>query len=165
MMITIHQRNRKVSQRWWHCQQICSKFTSLSSARQIYHWPAHNFINFEFAYSLLLFHPSMNIPLFKKSNVLLSLVIKIYQWTDFQYQIPLMSKFPVLSISLFSAESGKASYRKVPCFYQQSLGMIQTLVTIFLKSPYSLDDKIRTTVQLITYTVLQKLSVTFHNSP
>ena len=45
--------------------------------------------------------------------------------------------------------------QKSSLFYQQSLGMIQTRVPIFLKSPYSLDDKIRTTVQLITYTVPQ----------
>ena len=45
--------------------------------------------------------------------------------------------------------------QKSSLFYQQSLGMIQTCVPIFLKSPYSLGDKIRATVQLITYTVPQ----------
>ena len=45
--------------------------------------------------------------------------------------------------------------QKSSLFYQQSLGMIQTRVPKFLKSLYSLDDKIRTTVQLITYTVPQ----------
>ena len=45
--------------------------------------------------------------------------------------------------------------QKSSSFYQQSLGMIQTRVPNFPKSPYSLDDKIRTTVQLITYTVPQ----------
>ena len=44
--------------------------------------------------------------------------------------------------------------QKSSLLYQQSLGMIQTRIPIFLKSPYSLDDKIRTTVQLITYTGL-----------
>ena len=47
----------KSFQRQWHCQQICSKFTSLSSARQIYHWLAHNSVNLEFAYSILLIPP------------------------------------------------------------------------------------------------------------
>ena len=45
--------------------------------------------------------------------------------------------------------------------------MIQTRVPIFLKSPHSLDDKIRTTVQLITYTVPQNCLSLFtihHNS-
>ena len=49
----------------------------------------------------------------------------------------------------------------------QSLGMIQTRIPIFLKSRYSLDDKIRTTVQLITYTVLQNclsMFIIHHNS-
>ena len=45
--------------------------------------------------------------------------------------------------------------QKSSLFYQQSLGMIQTRVPIFLKSQYTLDDKTRTTVQLITYTVPQ----------
>ena len=52
-------------------------------------------------------------------------------------------------------------------FHQQSLGMIQTCVPMFLKSPYSLGDKIRTTVQLITYTVPQNCLSLFtihHNS-
>ena len=40
---------------------------------------------------------------------------------EFQYPIPLMSKFPVLSISLFSAESGHNSCRKVPCFTNKVL--------------------------------------------
>ena len=51
--------------------------------------------------------------------------ITVHQWTEFQYPIPLMFKFPGLSISLFSAESGQTSYRKVPCF-TNSIGMIQT---------------------------------------
>ena len=48
MMITIHQRN-------WSFPTTTTllanppKFTSLSSARQIYHWPAHNSVNPEFA--------------------------------------------------------------------------------------------------------------------
>ena len=57
--------------------------------------------------------------------------------------------------------------QKSSLFYQQSLGMIQTCVPIFLKSPYSLDDKIRATVQLITYTVPQNCLSIFtihHNS-
>ena len=68
---------------------------------------------------------------------------------NFPYPIPLMSKFPVLSISLFSAESGPDFVQKSSLFYQQSLGIIQTCVPNFL------DDKIRATVQLITYTVPQ----------
>ena len=53
--------------------------------------------------------------------------------------------------------------QKSSLFYQQSLGMIQTRVPIFLNSPYSLDDKIRATVQLITYTVPQNCLSIFTN--
>ena len=66
-----------------------------------------------------------------------------------------MSKFPVSSISLFSAKSGQHPNRKVPCSKKQSLGMIQTHVPIFL------DDKIRNTFQLITYTVPQNCLALF----
>ena len=45
----------------------------------------------------------------------------IHQETDFRYQIPLMSKFPVLSISLSSAKSGQHPNRKVPCFTNKVL--------------------------------------------
>ena len=37
-----------------------------------YHWPAHNSVNFEFAYSILHFLPSTNVPM-SKNNVLPSL--------------------------------------------------------------------------------------------
>ena len=74
---------------------------------------------------------------------------------NFPYPIPLMSKFPVLSISLFSAESVKTLYRKVPCFTNKVLEWYKHMFQFFLRSPYSLDDKIRATVQLIIYTVLQ----------
>ena len=94
--------------------------------------------------------------------------LTIHQWTEFQYPIPLTSKFPVLSISLFSAKSGHNSCRKVTCFTNKVLEWYkhEFEFTIFLDSPYSLDDKIRATVQLITYTVPQNcLSIfTIHNS-
>ena len=81
--------------------------------------------------------------------------LTIHQWTEF-----------AISNSTYVQISG-AKYIPLLCriwpdfiqksslFYQQSLGMIQTRVPNSLKSPYSLDDKIRATVQLITYTVLQ----------
>ena len=95
------------------------------------------------------------MPLFKKYNVLLSLVIN---------NSP-MNRFPISNSTYVQNSCVKyipllcriwpGFIQKSSLFYQQSLGMIQTLVPIFLKSPYSLDDKIRTTVQLITYTVPQ----------
>ena len=77
--------------------------------------------------------------------------LTIHQWTEFQYPIQLMCKFPVLSISLFSAESGQTSYRKVPCFTNKVLEWYKHKFQFTIL----LDDKIRATVQLITYTVPQ----------
>ena len=91
----------------------------------------------------------------KKCNVLLSLVIN---------NSP-MNRFPILNSTYVQISCVKYIHllcwiwptfkQKSSLFYQQSLGMIQTHVTIFLKSLYSLGDKIRATVQLITYTLLQ----------
>ena len=58
--------------------------------------------------------------------------LTIHQWTEFQYPIPLMSKFPVLSISPFSAESGQTSYRKVPCFTNKVLEWYKHVFQIHL---------------------------------
>ena len=102
-----------------------------------------------------LFLPSTNMSLLEKCNVLFSLMSN---------NSP-MNKFSMLNITYVQITCVK--YIPILCwiwpdfiqksslFYQQSLGMIQTRVPIFLKSPYSLDDKIRATVQLIIYTVLQ----------
>ena len=144
----------------WHCQQIRSKFTSLSTARQIYHWPAHNSAYFEFAYSPYSSHPRIShCP--KNAMFCFHWWLTIHQWTEFQYPIPLMSKFPMLSISPFSAESGQTSNRKVPCFTNKVLEWYPHVFQIH----NFLDDKIRTTVQLITYTAPQNsLSMfTIHN--
>ena len=47
--------------------------------------------------------------------------LTIHQWTDFQCQISSYVQNPVLNISLFSAESGQHSKRKVPCFTNKVL--------------------------------------------
>ena len=139
-MITIHQRNQKVFDNGGTIK-IHLKYTSLRSAQQIYHWLAHNSVNFEFAYLLLFFLLSTNIPLFEKFNVLLSLVVN----NSPMHRSPMSNCFyvqnPVFNIPDFSTKSCQASYRKVPC------------VTIFFKFPF--DDSIRATVQWIAYTVLQ----------
>ena len=94
-----------------------------------------------------LFLPSTNKSLFKNPIFCYHWWLTIHQWTEFQYPIPLMSKFPVLSISLFSAESGHNSWykhvfqiHKFPCWQDQS---------------YSSANYIHCSA---------KLSVTFHNS-
>ena len=121
-MITIHQRNQKFPTMMTLSAKSAQNFTSLSSAWQIYQWPAHNSINFEFTCSILLIRPIHKYAIVQKMQCSASTGDK--QFTNeqiSQYQIPLMSKFPVLSISLFSAESGQASYRKVPCFTNKVL--------------------------------------------
>ena len=75
-------------------------------------------------------------------------------------QFHLCPKSPVISISPFSAESGQHSNRKVPCFTNKVLEWYKHEFQIHK----SLDDKIRTTVQLITYTVPQNCLSNFHNS-
>ena len=161
-------KESKCFQWWWNCQQIYSKFTSLSSAWQICHWLAHNSANFEFAYSLLLIPPIHKYSTVrKKCSVLLSLVIN---------NSP-MNRFPISNSTYVQISCVKyipllcwiwpTFKQKSSLFYQQSLGMIQTRVPVFLKSLYSCDDKIRTTVQLITYTVPQNCLSLFtinHNS-
>ena len=148
MMITIHQSELKSFQRRWHCQQISSKYTSLSSAWQIYHWPAHNSVNFEFDCSSSPYSsPSTNIPLFEKCNVLLSQVINNST----------MNRIPISNSTYVQISCTKyipplcwiwpQFMQKSSLLYQQSHGMIQTCIPTFLKSPYSLVDKIRTTVQ------------------
>ena len=121
MMITIHKRYQNVS----NDDDTVSKSAQNSLPWVLPDKYITDRLTIQLILSLLtlfsLFLPSTNIPLFKKCNVLLSLVINNYQWTDFEYQIQLMSKFLVLSISLFSAESGQTSYRKVPCFANKVL--------------------------------------------
>ena len=153
MMITIHQRNLKVSN---------DDDTVSKSAQNSLPWVLPDkFITDRLTILLILsllalfslFLPSTNIPLFKKCNVLLSLVIN---------NSP-MNRFPISNSTYVQSSCVKyiplfcwiwpGFIQKSSLFYQQSLGMMQTHVTIFLKSPYSLDDKIRATVQLITYTV------------
>ena len=166
-MITIHQRNRNVS----NDDDTVSKSVQNSlrwvlSDKYITDW-----LTIQLILSLLtlfsLFLPSMNMSLFEKCNVLLSLVIN---------NSP-MNRFPISNSTYVQISCVKyipllcwiwpTFKQKSSLFYQQSLGMIQMRVPIFLKPPYSLDDKIRATVKLITYTVLQNCLLLFtihHNS-
>ena len=160
-MITIHQRNWKIS---------IEDDTVSKSAQNAHPWVLPDkYITDQLTILLILslltlfslFLPSMNIPLFEKCNVLLSQVIN---------NSP-MNRFPVSNSTYVQISCVKyipllcriwpGFIQKSSLFYQQSLGMIQTRVPIFLKPPYSLDDKIRATVQLITYTVLQNCLLLF----
>ena len=69
-----------------------------------------------------LFLPSTNKSLFKKCNVLFSLVSNNSPMNRFSMLNYLPDvKIPVLSISLFPVESGQTSNRKVPCFTNKVL--------------------------------------------
>ena len=154
-MIAIHQRSQKIS----NDNDTFSKSAQNSLPwvlpdTYITDWLTNPLI-LSLLTSFSLFLPSTNKSLFKKSNVLLSLMTNNSS----------MNRIPI-SNSTYVQISG-AKYIPLLCriwpdfiqksslFYQQSLGMIQTRVPNSLKSLYSLDDKIRATVQLITYTVPQ----------
>ena len=165
MMITIHQRNQNVSN---------NDDTFSKSAQNSLPWVLPDKyitdrLTIQLILSLLtlfsLFLPSTNKSLFEKSNVLLSLMTNNSS----------MNRIPISNSTYVQISCAKYIpllcriwpdfIQKSSLFYQQSLGMIQTRVP---NSQFSLiDDKIRATVQLITYTVLQNcLSIfTIHNSP
>ena len=129
----------------------------------------------------------MNKSLFEKCNDLISLMTNNSSMNRIPISNSTYVQFSCVKYIPLLCRTWPDFKQKSSLFYQQSLGMIQTHVPIFLNSLYSLDDKIRTTVQLITYTVLQnclsiftihhqnssanyihcsaKLSVNFHNSP
>ena len=96
-----------------------------------------------------LFLPSTNMSLSEKCNVLFSLMTnnssmnRISISNSTHVQISCVKYIPLL------CWIWPDFIQKSSLFYQQSLGMIQTCVPNFL------DDKIRATVQLITYTVPQ----------
>ena len=164
-MITIHQRNRNVS----NDDDTFSKSSQNSLPwvlpdKYITDWLTNPLI-LSLLNLLSLFLPSTNKSLSEECNVLFSLMsnnspmnrIAISNSTYVQISC---AKYIPLLCWIWPDFKQKSSL-----FYQQSLGMIQTCVPIFLNSPYSLDDKIRATVQLITYTVPQNcLSIfTIHN--
>ena len=155
MMITIHQRNQNVSN---------NDDTFSKSAQNSLPWVLPDkyitdWLTIQLILSLLtlfsLFLPSTNKSLFEKCNVLLSLMTNNSS----------MNRIPISNSTYVQISCAKYIpllcriwpdfIQKSSLFYQQSLGMIQTRVPNSLKSPYWLDDKIRATVQLITYTVLQ----------
>ena len=165
-MITIHQRNRNVS----NDDDTFSKSAQNSLPwvlpdKYITDWLTNPLI-LSLLNLLSLFLPSTNKSLSEECNVLFSLMsnnspmnrIAISNSTYVQISC---AKYIPLLCWIWPDFKQRGSL-----FYQQSLGMIQTRVPIFLNSPYSLDDKIRATVQLITYTVPQNcLSIfTIHNS-
>ena len=166
-MTTIHQRNWNVSN---------DNDTISKSAQNSLPWVLpHKYITDQLTIQLiwvwLLYSPYSSHPRIfhcsKNAMFCFHWWLTIHQWTEFSIsnstyvQISCVKYIPLL------CQIWPDFVQKSSLFYQQSLGMIQTRVPMFLKSPYSLDDKIRATVQLITYTVLQNCLSIFtihHNS-
>ena len=126
-MITIHQRNQNVS----NDDDTFSKSTQNSLPWVLPDKYITDRLTIQLILSLLilfsLFLPSMNIPLFEKSNVLLSLVINNSPMNWFPIsnstyvQISCVKYIPLHQI-------WPQFMQKSSLFYQQSLGMIQTCV-------------------------------------
>ena len=135
------------------------KFTSLSTARQLYHWPAYHAVNFEFACFTYPFPP-----IHESSTVWKVSFTGDKQFTNgkisninslHKFKIPVLSIIPLLC-RIWPGFKQKSSLfffaNKVLEWYEHvrtkfSLNLLFHLIF--------LDDKIRTTVQLITYTVPQ----------
>ena len=149
-MITIHQRNQKVSN---------DDDTVSKSAQNALPWVLPDkYITDQLTIQLILssitlfslFLPSTNISLFKKCNVLLSLVINNSPMDRFPIsnttyvQISCVKYIPLL------CQIWPGFIQKSSLFYQQSLGTIQTRIP---NSQYffNIGDKAVFTVQLIIH--------------
>ena len=166
MMITIHQRNRNVS----NDDDTFSKSTQNSLPWVLPDKYITDWLTIQLILSLLalfsLFLPSTNKSLSENPMFCFHWWLTIHQWTEFQYPIPLMSKFPVLSISLSSAESGQHSNRKVPCFTNKVLEWYKHVFQIHNIPWFSIftwwQDQSYSSANYIHCSA--KLSVNVHNS-
>ena len=153
-MITIHQRNRNVS----NDDDTFSKSTQNSLPWVLPDKYITDRLTIQLIPSLLAlfsFLPSTNKSLFEKCNDLISLMTNNSSMNRIPISNSTYVQFSCVKYIPLLCQTWPDFKQKSSLFYQQSLGMIQTCVPNYLKSPYSLDDKIRTTVQLITYTVPQ----------
>ena len=160
MMITIHQRNRNVS----NDNDTFSKSTQNSLPWVLPDKYITDRLTIQLILSLLalfsLFLPSTNKSLFEKSNVLLSLMSnnspmnRISISNSTYVQISCVKYIPLL------CQIWPDFKQKISLFYQQSLGMIQTQVLIH-NSPWW-QDQSYSSANYIHCSA--KLSVTVHNS-
>ena len=131
MMITIHQRNQNVS----NDDDTFSKSAQNSLPwvlpdKYITDWLTIQLI-LSLPIFLSLFLPSTNMSLSEECNVLFSLMCNNSPMNRiYKVRFPSWCQNPVLSISLFSAESGQTSYRKVPCFTNKVLEWYKHVVQI-----------------------------------
>ena len=159
-MITIHQRNWKFPMTMTlsanllkiHYVEYCQTNISLTDSQFSYFWVC------------LLYFPYSSHPWISHclKNVMFCFHwwLTIHQWTEFSIQSPLMSKFLVLSISLFSAKSGQTSYRKVPCLTNKVLEWYKHVFQIH-NFPWW-QDQSYSSANYIHHSA--KLSVTVHSS-
>ena len=160
-MITIHQRNWKVS----NDDDTVSKQLQNSLPWVL----PDKYITDRFTIPLILsllalfslFLPSTNMSLSKKGNVQLSLMTNNSSMNRISIRFPSWCQNPVLSISLFSAESGQTSYRKVPCFTNKVLEWYKHMFQIH-NFPWWQDQSYSSANYMHCSA---KLSVNFHNSP
>ena len=125
-----------------HFLEYCQTNISLTGSQSCQSWVC--------LFSLFL--PSTNKSLFENPIFCYHWWLTIHQWAEFQYPIPRMSKFPVLSISSSLPNLATTPAEKFLVLPTKSWNYTNT----FSKFTIFPDDKIRATVQLITYTVLQK---------
>ena len=111
--------------------------------------------------ALFSFLPSTNKSLSEKCNVLFSLMSNNSPMNRiYKVRFPSRCQNPVLSISLFSAESGQTSNRKVPCFTNKVLEWYKHVFQIH-NFPWW-QDQSYSSANYIHCSA--KLSVTVHNS-
>ena len=160
-MITIHQRNQKVS----NDDDTVSKTAQNSLPwvlpdKYITDWQTIQLIS-SLPTLFSLFLPSTNMPLSKKCNGLFSMMSNNSPMNRFSMLNILPDvKIPVLSISLFCAESGQTSYRKVPCCTKKVLEWYKHVFQIH--NFYWWQDQSYSSANYIHCST--KLSVTVHNS-
>ena len=160
-MRTIHQRNWKFS----NDDDTLSKSAQnllpwVLPDKYITHWHTIQLI-LSLLNLLSLLLPSTNMSLSKECNVLFSLMSKNSPMNRiYNVRFPFMSKILVLSISLFSAQSGQTSYRKVLCFTNKVLEWYKHVFQIH-NFPWWQDQSYSSANYIHCST---KLSVNFHNA-
>ena len=161
-MITIHQRNQNVS----NDDDTFSKSPQNSLPwvlpdKYITDWHTIQLIS-SLLILLSLFLPSTNMSLSEECNVLFSLMSNNSPMNRmYKVRFPSWCQNPVLSVSLFPAESGQTSNRKVPCFTNKVLEWYKHMFQIH-NFPWW-QDQSYSSANYIHCSA--KLSVNFHNSP
>ena len=114
------------------------KFTSLSSARQIYHWPANNSVNFEFAcftFPFPPFHESFTVwkVSFTGDKQFTNEKISNFKFTS-QIQISCVKYIPLLCWIWPGFKQKSSLFLPTKSWNDTNMCAL-----IFLKSPFSLD--------------------------